>query len=79
MWVRAQAASSKGTVSAASNKSTVGGTDTVPSRFGDESKQGEIVAGRPCGLVALLARVLAWFARVPVRPCTFSYPVTFGG
>ena len=41
------------------------GTDTVPSRFGDESKQGENFAGRACGLVAQLARVLAWFARGP--------------
>ena len=54
MWVRARAASSKGTVS------------SVPARFQADSgtnlfKQGEIVAGRPCGSVAKLARVLARF------------------
>ena len=45
MWVHAWAASSKGTVS------------SVPAWFRADSgtnliKQGEIVAGRPCGLVA---------------------------
>ena len=58
MWVRARAASGKGTVS------------SVPAWFRADSgtnlfKQGEIVAGRPCGLVAQLARVLARYARGP--------------
>ena len=54
MWVRAQAASSKGAVT------------SVPARFRADSgtnlfKQGEIVAGRLCGSVAQLARVLRRF------------------
>ena len=58
VWVRAWAASSKGIVS------------SVPARFQADSgtnlfKQGEIVAGRPCGSVAQLARVLARYARGP--------------
>ena len=58
VWVCARAASSKGTVS------------SVPTLFRADSgmnlfKQGEIVADRPCGLVAQLARVLAWYARGP--------------
>ena len=58
VWVRARAASSKGTVS------------SVPAWFRGDSgtnlfKQGEIVAGRPCGSVAQLARVLARYARGP--------------
>ena len=56
MWVRARAANSKGTVS------------SVPAWFRADSatnlfKQGGIVAGRPCGTVAQLARVLAQCAR----------------
>ena len=58
MWVRAQAASSKGTVS------------SVPARFRADSgtdlfKQGEIVTGRLFGSVAQLARVLTRYARGP--------------
>ena len=58
VWVRARAASSKGTVS------------SVPTLFQADSgtnlfKQGEIVAGRPCGSVVQLARVLARYARGP--------------
>ena len=58
MWVRARAASSKGTVS------------SVPTLFRADSgtnlfKQGAIVAGRLCGSVAQLARVLARCARGP--------------
>ena len=58
MWVRARAASSKGTVS------------PVPTRFRPDSgknlfKKGEIVAGQSCGSAAQLARVLARYARGP--------------
>ena len=58
MCVRARAVSSKGTVS------------SLPARFRADSgmnlfKQGDIVAGRPCGSIAQLARVLARYARGP--------------
>ena len=58
MWVRARAASGKGTVS------------SVLAWFRADSgtnlfKQREIVAGQPCGSVAQLARVLARYARGP--------------
>ena len=58
VWVRARDGSSKWTIS------------SVPARFRADSgtnlfKQGKIVAGRPCGSIALLARVLARCARGP--------------
>ena len=58
VWVHARAASSKGPVS------------SVSARFRADSgtnlfKQGEIVPGGPCGLVAQLARVLAQYVRGP--------------
>ena len=76
MWVRARAASSKGTVS------------SVPAWFRADSgtniiKQGEIVTGRPCSSVAQWSEcshgVREVLVRVPVGPCAFSSPVTFGG
>ena len=56
----------------------------VPSRFGDESNYaGEIIAGRPCGSVAQWSECSHGMrevrVRVPVGPCAFSSPVTFGG
>ena len=74
VWVRARAASSKGTVS------------SVPAWFREDSetnliKQGEIVTGRQCGSVvsgqnARSVCERSW-VRVPVGPCTFSSPVTY--
>ena len=75
MWVRGRAATSEETVS------------SVPARFRADSgtnlfKQGEIVAGRPCGSVAQFARVLARCSRGPGfgsrsrAPCAVSSPVT---
>ena len=77
MWVHARATSSKGIVS------------SVPAWFRADSgtnliKQGEIVAGRPCGSVAQWSEYShrglcerSW-VRVPVGPCAFSSPVTEG-
>ena len=71
VWVRARAASSKGTVS------------SVPAWFREDSgtnliKQGEIVIGRPCGSVVSgqSARTVCERScvRVPVGPCAFSSP-----
>ena len=76
VWVRARAASSKGTVS------------SVLAWFRADSeanliKQGEIVTGRPCGSVAQWSESRtvcerSW-VRVLAGPCAFSSPVTFGG
>ena len=72
MWVRARAASSKGTVS------------SVPALFRADSgtnliKQGETVTGRPCGSVAQWSECKRSWVRVSVGSCAFSSPATFGG